>query len=615
MASHKYKLIGRRLLRKYTAPAASPVYAASADAKLIADKFCDVPWEEVAEKKAQMTYHTDQIVVMDGEMGVSGLELNVRIRDRFDAALFCAGHVGGQHVAYANAACYRFTLPDMTSYPNLLSARVKITSDPYNSAGARVHLVCRQSASPATSCNDVRGCDDAGNLLDDGLTAAGVAPREVRTVDGKDFWYPSSETVTLAKGSGSLPLQRYLLVYVVLESYSTVRGNWLEGCSYADNLIEIETDGPIQGWEDGATIDLSNDAPETSSRLVIAGYPDDAITIKYGLSSTSSLSARDLRSQAVYCCDNGVIATYGDGPILDTLSTDSLGRLGIFIPMTIGGTKTFCSLLRAEFVGTTQEDMDLYNSWMETPERRKLSVGPVTGVSVIRCSKSPDMFYLHVLTDDSLFFVGRIKTAVSGSSTSYRFTPYNMVSGVEGTAYATYVADAGGGDLLVAACTESSHINAVLYPVRVETGSISVGGFGKLAVDGEISSVHNYGPTESGRFTVAGDLRSVGGVPVRHACVVDIRNNRFCVSPIAVDGKIDPNTFERFTVMPYTGDGHAFLVLGAFSRLGGVACPKGGAYVNANGLVLPTKEPYVAGATTTETLYGIKANLLTVPLT
>ena len=67
--------------------------------------------------------------------------------------------------------------------------------------------------------------------------------------------------------------------------------------------------------------------------------------------------------------------------------------------------------------------------------------------------------------------------------------------------------------------------------------------------------------------------------------------------------------------MPYTGDGHAFLVLGAFSRLGGVACPKGGAYVNANGLVLPTKEPYVAGATTTETLYGIKANLLTVPLT
>ena len=88
----KYNLIGQRNLRKYTAPKMSPTYAAAIDAQLIVDSLCGVPWETVAEKEATMTYHTEESVgEVDGNK-VGGLEMNVRIRNQFDAALFCADH-------------------------------------------------------------------------------------------------------------------------------------------------------------------------------------------------------------------------------------------------------------------------------------------------------------------------------------------------------------------------------------------------------------------------------------------------------------------------------------------------------------------------------------------
>ena len=251
-----YKLIGQRNLRKYTAAKTSPTYAAATDAQLVVDSLCDVPWKKVAEKSATMTYHTEENVGTEEEP-VKGLDMNVRIRDQFDAALFCAGHTGGQHRAYANAAAYHYVLPDGT-LPKLTKLTASVTSDPYNSAGARIAILTNATGEIPTNCNDCRTGD---------AHADGVAPR---TVAANGNWFPTMAdcvfSATPGEGetalpSGGLQLQKHLFVFVLMESYSTVRGNWLEGCSFIRNLVSIETDAAVPGWTDGDTIDLTaNDA-------------------------------------------------------------------------------------------------------------------------------------------------------------------------------------------------------------------------------------------------------------------------------------------------------------------------------------------------------------------
>ena len=249
-----YKIIGKRFLRKYTESGTSPVYAAAAQAQHVVDTFCDVPWEAVRPSAATMTYHTDE--VLDEDEGVTGLDKNVLIRDRFDAALFCAGHSGGQHRAYANAACYRYTLPDEAVGETLESLALRVTSDPYNSEGARIHVFTNSTGEIPTNCHDCRGEDSSGDVIEDGTTAAGVAKRTVKNVSGTDYWYPTTATVTL-EPTGGLTLQKYLFVVVALESYSTVRGNWLEGCSFIENKVSITTASAVDGWDDGDTVDLA----------------------------------------------------------------------------------------------------------------------------------------------------------------------------------------------------------------------------------------------------------------------------------------------------------------------------------------------------------------------
>ena len=248
-----YKLIGQRNLRKYSAPRLSPTYAAAVDAQIIVDSLCGVPWEKVAAKDAIMTYHTEESVAeVDGEK-IGGLEMNVRIRDQFDAALFCADHAGGQHRAYANAAVYHYVLPD-GALPKLTRLVVKVTSDPYNAAGARIAILTNATGEIPTKCSECRTGD---------AHADGVAPR---TVASNGNWFPTMAdcvfSATPAAGevalpSGGLQLQKHLFVFVLMESYSTVRGNWLEGCSFIENLVAIETTDAIPGWTDVQVVDLS----------------------------------------------------------------------------------------------------------------------------------------------------------------------------------------------------------------------------------------------------------------------------------------------------------------------------------------------------------------------
>lgn len=269
-----YKLIGQRNLRKYTAPRDNPVYSAAADAQAIVRALCDVPWQTVAVRDAAMTYHTEEVVAKSGDEEISGLDMNVRIRDEFDAALFCAGHSGGMHRAYANAAVYRYAVPDAAQGVSLASLSANVTSDPYNSQGCRLHVWTADSAAIPTSCSDIRGDDSSGAALTDGTVAAAVAKRTEKTVtSGKTtstYWYPTDETVTLSP-TGGLVLKKYLFLAVVLESYSTVRGNWLEGCSFIANSVTVETAAEVSGWTDGATYDLSENADAQTLPVIRGG--------------------------------------------------------------------------------------------------------------------------------------------------------------------------------------------------------------------------------------------------------------------------------------------------------------------------------------------------------
>ena len=256
-----YKLIGQRNLRKYSAEKTSPTYAAAIDAQLIVDSLCDVPWTKVSDKSATMTYHTEENVGTK-DKPVSGLDMNVVIRDQFDAALFCAGHSGGQHRAHANAAVYHYVLPDGT-LPRLTRLVANVTSDPYNSAGARIAILTNATGEIPTNCNTCRTGD---------AHADGVAPR---TVAENGNWFPTMSdcvfSATPGEGetalpSGGLQLQKHLFLFVLMESYSTVRGNWLEGCSFIRNLIDITTDSAIPGWTDGDTLDLTASCVETKIR-------------------------------------------------------------------------------------------------------------------------------------------------------------------------------------------------------------------------------------------------------------------------------------------------------------------------------------------------------------
>ena len=229
--SYTYTVKGKRFLRKYTAAAASPVYAAAIDAQKVADTLCDVPWERVAATSAGFTAHTDE-----------ALDENVAGRDGFDAALFCAGHSNGKHTVYANAACYLLTLPDSAVGVTLESLSVKAASDPYNAAGLRIAILTNSTGEIPTDCATCRNGD---------AHVEGAVPRTTRTVGTTTYWDAASDTVTISP-TGGLTLQKYLIVFVVLENYATSRGNWLEGSGYIQNAIALTTAAEVTGWNDVA---------------------------------------------------------------------------------------------------------------------------------------------------------------------------------------------------------------------------------------------------------------------------------------------------------------------------------------------------------------------------
>ena len=239
----EYRLVGQRHLRLYTAERDTQSYNAAVDAQTVADSLCGVPWTRARSSDATSTSHVNE-----------QLDQNVSNRDRFDAALFCANHTNGTHRAYANAAVYRYRLPD-GPLPRLSRLSVRVSSDPYNALGARIILCTNATGEIPTDCATCRG-ENAN-----GIRLAGVAPRVTRIVteggEQKSYWYPNTTNAVFDLSAQPLQLNRYLYVFVLLENYASSRGNWLEGCSYIDNLVSVATDAPVPGWTEGSTVDLS----------------------------------------------------------------------------------------------------------------------------------------------------------------------------------------------------------------------------------------------------------------------------------------------------------------------------------------------------------------------
>lgn len=272
-----YKIKGKRYLKKYTAPRSTPVYAAAVEAQAIVDRLCDVAWEESPEPSAGMAYHTSDEIE---ETGKSGFDSNVIQREHLDAAAWCAGHSGGQHRAYANAACYVFELPDAQSYPSLTSLKAKVTSDPYNSSGVRLAVHTNSTGEIPINCATAR--TGAAHV-------EGFAKRTVETVNGTDYWYPTTADCTITP-DGGLQLQKYLLVVVALEDYSTVRGNWIEGSAYINPEIEITTSPEVIGWTNGTEVNA------VASTIFMVSFQQRGSETTYKVTATNqSEAAGDFR--------------------------------------------------------------------------------------------------------------------------------------------------------------------------------------------------------------------------------------------------------------------------------------------------------------------------------
>lgn len=589
-----YKIKGTRYLRKYTATLKSPVYAASVDAKKAAESMCDLVWERSPEADAQMSYHTED----KDEDGVSGLDKNVLIRDRLDAALFCAEHVGGTHRAYANAACYVFKLPELAagqSYPRLESCSVQVVSDPYNSAGTRIALHTNATGEIPVACAEVR----TGAVY-----ASGVAKRTERTIDGAVYWYPTFEKCEL-RPEGGMALERYIMVVVALEDYSVVRGNWLEGSSYIDPVIEIVVDGEITGWGDGSDDAVSDAGAAHEFNVARGGEYQSAVGAVSGVYGVEVLQNGDVLSGMP--CQFGEVAgdlfvKLWDGQ--KVVGPDGAGGAAVkffesVVPVVVGGVNEWRQyVIAAGWRGAGCRGVDLVD--LET-----LKVEPIN---------------MSAFTD-------------SDASSAIRFARVSEVS-------------ADGATIRVCAYLGNGYVIEGVYQkiagVWVEKEAVRgsellnfVDGFGNggyVKCNGRklwVPNVTNVGV--STREVVL----NISGTDVKCRCVclpvgnstgsklvivlsgyLYMVNNERCfnVKVFAVDengainlayslpwaDKVTPNVYDDYCVSPIVpalGDGLgvaveelSYVVTGAFTRLGDVAC-RGCALVRPDGEVIPLELP------------------------
>lgn len=616
----KYKIIGQRYLRKYTAPRTTPVYSARIDVERIVDTLCDVPWEAVNAKDAGMTYHTDEPVDDDK---TSGLDKNVIIRDGFDAALFCAEHVGGQHRACANAAAYVYELPEDAVGKSLRSITLNVTSDPYNSNGARIHVMTLPSAELPTSCRICRGEDESSSVISDGTTAAGVAKRTVQTQNGTEYWYPTSEDCTLSP-SGGLTLEKYLVVFVLMENYATVRGNWIEGCSFIRNLAEMDISGEVSGWTDGGTYDLTVIAAKREFNVCRGGVLPLLPTQKTGLKTITlqktgdELIASKLlvggtnASNSLSRIDAAIASVVADldGPVtsIDVMQPNGARYLynskyywtavqlavitGAFSKGSFTGLPGF--LIYDVWHGKILEDIPLtgFDSNLVSAARNgRLRGGfafatggstSTTSVAVWAMFESGAFLYNSQIYPFATFNISQSDGTVSDAT--------HMSSLVSGCAFnkdakCHFTVQSGAEDSYMYNAIEHLYLSdGKIMPAKgAYTSHFPAGG---LAYEGTINAIRPLKCNKFGeyRFLVSGNLTSVGGVACRNCAIVTFTTSKATVTVPTFDELITPDTYEAFSVSAQLscltansggnysynwGTDEVYLVSGAFNALDG----------------------------------------------
>lgn len=608
-----YKIIGKRYLRKYTASEATPVYAAATDAARIVSELCNVPWEASAVRQAEMPPHGD--------------ESNPQNREKFDAALFCAGHGDNMHRAYANAAVYRYTLPAAAVGKTLTGLTVRVTSDPYNAAGARVHVFTGETGEIPTNCRTVRGDGDDGQPLADGTVAAGVAPRETKTIKGQDYWYPVTAEASLAP-TGGLVMQKYLFVAVVLESYGTTRGNWLEGASFAENLVSLTLSEAVTGWTDGQTYDLSEDAARSFvvvSGGVMAALPAGdsgvrALTIQRTGDDFVGRQLDFARSKDVRLLKNvngvptfeALLSWNGEkSGYLDVIPSGSstsyeytFGSSTIKVEdafSTVTACGSFQERTFEEFPGVVyglrvNTDVDYQTKVSLKLDRVILSRiadnvarlgslvkaisdhGGLRHAYVITHHGPGDaVFGLYLCTEHGYF-------AKRGSGT---FDPVVNVTWATNPTAATIedfeYRDAGGDVMIVQHTAQVLENGRNVYTgdlpclfvhdrdskaIRVVFNSVGV------SYVGDITAIRPYHAAEynAPSIIVSGELQSVGGVACKNCAIVNFKNaNKPVVTVPAFDADITPDTYDSFAVSASYGwdlPSDLFFVTGRFVSLG-----------------------------------------------
>ncbi len=616
-----YKIIGKRFLRKYTADVRTPVYAAATDAARIVAEFCNVPWEASPVRRAEMPPHGD--------------EANPANRECFDAALFCAEHSDGLHRACANAAVYRFTLPDAAVGASLSSLSVTVTSDPYNANGARLHVFTSATGEIPTSCRAVRGDGADGEPLADGTTSAGVAPRETRTVSKKDYWHPVTATATLAP-TGGLALKKYLFVAVVLESYATTRGNWLEGSSFIDNLVTVETSAAVSGWTDGGTYDLSGGTAR-SFAVVEGGVMAARPAGDGGVRALTVQRTGDDFARTHAAPEDAAAALYRRAQVAGIRTLDLSGGFSaatFATPFLSGAAKNVSvfpalspsanrvvngavvadadkyTTVTGDFAAGTFPDLQgmfVVSTTTSTGANAKLSssntlASAASGDVATNLADLKSMIvadggigsagYLHRTGSSSPVFLCTKKSFPTASAGSYGNPLSATLSGGKVTlvgAPSVTWQNCGGKALIVPAYsygTTYATNELITYPLCHNATAKTITVFSstvvpEIAYVGTVTAIRPlFVPRSMAQiaFIVSGDLESVFGVPCRNFALVTISQDGETVSAIVpeCDALITPDSYRNFAVsVPVCGGNFVmdeFYVTGGFTTLGGEPC-------------------------------------------
>ena len=622
-----YRIMGARYLRRYSETGRSPVTAAAMEAQRIVNTLCDLPWERVAEMHATVTSHGNDDASLNG---------NVDNRDRFDAALFCAEHANGMHRAFANAAVYVYEMPDSAVGTSAETVRCQVNTDYYNSQGVRLHVWTGPDLEIPMSCRTVRGETPAGVIVDDGTTAAGVAKRTSRIVDGTEMWYTTSETVALAP-TGGLTLQKYLFILVALESYSTVRGNWLEGSSYIDNDVILTLDSTCADLDATRINDLSPALPETEFPVVSRGVVQSNFTALSGLYGLEVLGNGDgwadipqkdvataVEREAMALSDGAAASLAQGGYSPDEVRwTSNMAHAGPVV--TSSSNVLYCQYLLMYASGQFRAGSDNASNGVS----RKV-------IKLINTASGAERDIDIPLMTDEDAAAGVALAYVEGWDSEVNVVTLHVYCG-NGAHYATrlyYYSEDGQSwhsflqpvpaDYCTREVVADIPVAAMLNrPVYKRGGSIvfsykdyryddppetSV----VVAVDGTITHVHGCDVPETvmtagfltGDMTISGDLSSVTAfdqtVRCRNCAIVHV--NVFAgAQRLTVpewDAAITPDTYENFKVTPVmpllTSDRGAvsnpggYIVTGSFTKLGGVDAP-GCAMVSSDGTVTPLR--------------------------